>query len=163
LAYKLDADGIVGSATLDKLPPLVANNSENTPKKLVNRDKISLGDRGEAVRILQDHLIKAGYLEGQPNGYYGPYTADAVSRFQAANYLDTNGIAGPTTRGKLYSLVNKTPKSEFNTLEIQRRLQERGFYKGPLNGMMAEDTKKAIKQAQRFYGISLSDIRTGSF
>ncbi|MBD2384364.1 peptidoglycan-binding domain-containing protein [Cylindrospermum sp. FACHB-282] len=162
-AYKLDVDGVVGPATLNKLPPLGVGNGENTPKKPVDQDKLSLGDRGEAVRVLQEHLIKAGYLEGQPNGYYGPYTADAVNRFQAANYLDTNGIAGPTTRGKLYSLVKTTPKSEFNTLEIQRRLQERGFYKGPLNGMMADDTKKAIKQAQEFYGISLGDIRSGSY
>jgi peptidoglycan hydrolase-like protein with peptidoglycan-binding domain len=162
-AYKLDADGVVGPATIAKLPPLSVGNGEETPKKVVNRDKLRIGDRGEAVRVLQEHLIKAGYLEGQPNGYYGPYTADAVSRFQAANYLDANGVAGPTTRGKLYSLVKTTPKSEFNTLEIQRRLQERGFYKGPLNGMMADDTKKAIKQAQEFYGISLSDIKRGSF
>ncbi|AFZ25600.1 putative peptidoglycan-binding domain-containing protein [Cylindrospermum stagnale PCC 7417] len=162
-AYKLDPDGVVGPATLNKLPPLGVGNGENAPKKAVNREKLRLGDRGEAVRVLQEHLIKAGYLEGQPNGYYGPYTADAVSRFQAANYLETNGVAGPTTRGKLYSLVKTTPKSEFNTLEIQRRLQERGFYKGPLNGMMADDTKKAIKQAQEFYGISLGDIRSGSY
>lgn len=162
-AYKLDADGVVGPATLNKLPPIGVGNGENTPKKAVNREKLRIGDRGEAVRVLQEHLIKAGYLEGQPNGYYGPYTADAVSRFQAANYLETNGVAGPTTRGKLYSLVKTTPKSEFNTLEIQRRLQERGFYKGPLNGMMADDTKKAIKQAQEFYGISLGDIKSGSY
>jgi peptidoglycan hydrolase-like protein with peptidoglycan-binding domain len=162
-AYKLAPDGIVGPVTLGKLPPVGVGSGEDAPKPVVERDKLRRGDRGEAVRILQEQLIKAGYLQGEPNGYFGPYTADAVRRFQAANYLASSGVAGPTTRAKLYSLVNPTSKSEFSVLEIQRRLQEKGFYKGQLNGVMAEDTRKAIKQAQEFYGISLKDVRSGRF
>ncbi|QSJ14753.1 peptidoglycan-binding protein [Nostoc sp. UHCC 0702] len=163
-AYKLDADGIVGPATRAKLPQQgVGYGEDSASKPVVERDKLRLGDRGEAVRVLQEHLIKAGYLEGEPNGYFGPYTADAVRRFQAANYLSASGVAGPTTRGKLYNLVKTASKSEFSVLEIQRRLQEKGFYKGQLTGLMADDTKKAIKQAQQYYGISLSDIRSGRF
>jgi peptidoglycan hydrolase-like protein with peptidoglycan-binding domain len=164
-AYNLRVDGIVGSATLRKLPPLGVGYGEQTPKAAKNRDNLTIGDRGEVVRVLQAQLIKAGYLQGEPNGYYGPYTADAVRRFQADNYLKASGIAGPTTRGKLYSMLNHTSKSksEFNVLEIQRRLQERGFYKGPLNGVMGDETKRAIKQAQEFYGISLSDVRSGTY
>jgi peptidoglycan hydrolase-like protein with peptidoglycan-binding domain len=162
-SYKLSVDGVAGPATLRKLPGIGIGDGEEAPKKVVNRDKLRVGDRGEPVRVLQQQLIQAGYLEGEPNGYYGPYTADAVKRFQAANYLSASGVAGPTTRAKLYSSVNTTSKSEFNTLEIQTRLQERGFYKGKLNGVMADDTKKAIKQAQEFYGISLKDLKSGRF
>ncbi|MFN6484829.1 MULTISPECIES: peptidoglycan-binding protein [unclassified Nostoc] len=162
-SYKLSVDGVVGPATLAKLPGTGIGDGEEAPKKVVNRDKLRIGDRGEPVRILQEQLIQAGYLEGEPNGYYGPFTADAVKRFQAANYLSASGVAGPTTRAKLYSSVNTTSKSEFNTLEIQTRLRERGFYKGKLNGVMADDTKKAIKQAQEFYGISLKDLKSGRF
>ncbi|MEH2364951.1 peptidoglycan-binding domain-containing protein [Nostoc sp.] len=162
-SYKLSVDGIAGPATLGKLPGVGIGDGEEAPKKVVNRDKLRVGDRGEPVRIVQEQLIQAGYLEGEPNGYYGPYTADAVKRFQAANFLAASGVAGPTTRAKLYSSVNTTSKSEFNTLEIQTRLRERGFYKGKLNGVMADDTKKAIKQAQEFYGISLKDLKSGRF
>jgi len=162
-SYKLSVDGVVGPATLAKLPGVGIGDGEEAPKKVVNRDKLRVGDRGEPVRVLQEQLIQAGYLEGEPNGYYGPFTADAVKRFQAANYLSASGVAGPTTRAKLYSSVNTTSKSEFNTLEIQTRLRERGFYKGKLNGVMADDTKKAIKQAQEFYGISLKDLKSGRF
>jgi peptidoglycan hydrolase-like protein with peptidoglycan-binding domain len=63
----------------------------------------------------------------------------------------------------LYNLVRNSAKSDFTTLEIQRRLHEKGFYKGQINGMMANDTKKAISRAQEFYGISLKDIKNGSF
>lgn len=170
-AYGLDVDGIVGAQTLTKLPPMGVGFGEETPKSMTiatatrprNKEFLGLGDRGEPVRILQAQLIKAGYLKGEPNGYFGPYTADAVKRFQDANYLAASGIAGPTTRGKLYRDVNDAKKAEFNVLEIQRRLQARGFYKGSLNGEMSKDTQKAIKQAQEFYGISLKDVRNGRF
>jgi peptidoglycan hydrolase-like protein with peptidoglycan-binding domain len=162
-AYKLEADGLVGPATLRRLPPANIGFGEDTPRRPTEGDKLRLGDRGEAVRVLQEQLIKAGYLEGQPNGYYGPYTADAVKRFQAENYLAASGIAGPTTRAKLYASTNTGSSNEFNVLEIQRRLREKGFYKGPLNGVMGNDTQRAIKQAQEFYGISLNDVRTGRY
>ncbi|BAY16319.1 peptidoglycan binding domain-containing protein [Anabaenopsis circularis NIES-21] len=163
-AYKLNVDGIVGPATLSKLPGRGVGFGEDTPpKRAADRDNLRMGDRGEAVRIVQEQLIKAGYLQGEPNGYFGSYTSDAVRRFQTDNYLAASGIAGPTTRARLYSKVNNAPKSDFSVLEIQRRLRDKGFYKGKLNGVMADDTKKAIKQAQEFYGVSLSDIRSGRF
>ena len=162
-AYQLTVDGVVGKSTLAKLPAVTDENQTTTSRKSDNRDILSLGDRGEAVRILQEHLIKAGFLQNPPNGYYGSNTVDAVKRFQKQQKLEINGLAGQTTRSKLYSLVKNSAKSDFTTLEIQRRLQEKGFYKGQINGMMASDTKKAISRAQEFYGISLKDIKSGSF
>ncbi|MEM7553383.1 MAG: peptidoglycan-binding protein [Cyanobacteria bacterium P01_A01_bin.84] len=167
-AYNLDVDGIVGPETGRKLPPLGIGGNAQVKARTVsvrkkNPDNLTQGDRGEPVRVLQAQLIKAGYLKGEPNGYFGSYTANAVKRFQGDNYLAVSGIAGPTTRGKLYRLVNKTNKSEFNTLEIQRRLRVRGFYKGPLNGVLDKSTQKAIKQAQEFYGISLNDVKSGRY
>ncbi len=162
-AYNLESDGLVGPATVRRLPPIGVGYGEDGALRRRANDKLQLGDRGEAVRVVQEQLIKAGYLEGKPNGYYGPFTADAVRRFQAENYLAASGIAGPTTRAKLYSSVNTGTSNEFNVLEIQRRLRDKGFYKGPLNGVMGNDTKIAIRQAQEFYGISLNDLRSGRF
>jgi peptidoglycan hydrolase-like protein with peptidoglycan-binding domain len=162
-AYQLKIDGVVGKSTLAKLPGVIDENETTTSAKLDHPDTLSLGDRGEAVRILQAQLIKAGFLQSQPNGYYGSNTVDAVTRFQKHYQLEVTGMAGQTTRSKLYSLVKNSAKSDFTTLEIQRRLHEKGFYKGQINGMMAEDTKKAISRAQAFYGISLNDVKNGSF
>ena len=162
-AYQLTVDGVVGKSTLAKLPDVTDENQTTTSQKLDHPDILSLGDRGEAVRILQAQLITAGFLQNQPNGYYGSNTVDAVKRFQKQHKLEINGLAGQTTRSKLHSLVKNSAKSDFTTLEIQRRLQEKGFYKGQINGMMASDTKKAISRAQEFYGISLKDVKSGSF
>lgn len=164
-AYNLDTDGVVGPNTRQKLPPSgigFGDEAKLTSVK-VNRDNLRQGHRGEAVRVLQAQLIEAGYLKGEPNGYFGSYTAAAVRRFQADNYLAASGIAGPTTRGKLHSQVKTAPKSEFNVMEVQRRLRVRGFYKGPLNGVMDQSTKRAIKQAQQFYDISLNDLKNGRY
>ncbi|GAX34383.1 peptidoglycan-binding domain-containing protein [Nodularia sp. NIES-3585] len=162
-AYKLEIDGIVGPATASKLPPAGVGGGVSAPRQTVDRENLTIGHSGEAVRLLQQNLSQAGYLNGTPNGYFGSHTADAVRRFQAANYLAASGIAGPTTRAKLYTVIGTAPQGEFSVLEMQRRLQEKGFYQGHLNGVMADDTKRAIKQAQEFYGISLSDIRSGRF
>ncbi|MDP5336961.1 MAG: peptidoglycan-binding protein [Nodularia sp. (in: cyanobacteria)] len=162
-ANKLEVDGIVGPSTASKLPPVGVGGAETPPTQTVNTENLTIGHRGEAVRLLQQQLIQAGYLNGTPNGYFGSSTADAVRRFQAANYLAASGIAGPTTRAKLSSVIGTAPQGEFSVLEIQRRLRDKGFYQGNLNGVMADDTKRAIKQAQEFYGISLSDIRSGRF
>lgn len=165
IASQLDADGIVGPATLGKLPPMgVGGGVANPPRQTAaNSDNLTMGHRGEAVIVLQQHLIAAGYLNGTPTGYFGPMTVDAVRRFQADNYLAVSGIAGPTTRAKLYSLTNTGTGGNFSVLEIQRRLQEQGFYRGQLDGIMGDETQRAIQQAQKFYGISLADITSRHF
>jgi peptidoglycan hydrolase-like protein with peptidoglycan-binding domain len=161
ISYNLDSDGIVGQATLAKLPPIGVGFGEEKAKVSTEQEMLKLGDRGEAVRVLQQHLIQAGYLKGEPTGYYGTVTTDAVKRFQASNYLQPTGIAGPTTRGKVYASINTTANSDFSILEIQRRLSQGGFYKGPLNGVMNDETKRAIKLAQEHFGVNGNDIKGG--
>ena len=43
---------------------------------------LSIGSQGFEVEILQDNLIKLGYLTGEPNGKFGNYTRYAVAYFQ---------------------------------------------------------------------------------
>lgn len=74
------------------------------------------GTSGEAVRQLQENLIKLGYSCGPDgaDGDYGPNTVKAVKQFQKDNKLDDDGEAGPITqaaiRQKIASLtVEPTP------------------------------------------------------
>lgn len=59
-------------------------------------DILRRGDRGEAVTDLQRTLTAAGYPAAQ-DGAFGPATAGAVERFQAAHGLTVDGVAGPAT------------------------------------------------------------------
>ena len=55
------------------------------------------GSRGKAVEALQDMLNRLGYGSGKADGIYGPKTQAAVERFQAAEGLTVDGIAGENT------------------------------------------------------------------
>ena len=55
-------------------------------------------DRGSGVLKVQKKLIELGYLaEGEADGAYGSKTTAAVRRFQKANGLSVDGIAGQAT------------------------------------------------------------------
>ena len=76
-------------------------------------DIMRLGTSGEAVRQLQENLIKLGYNCGPDgaDGDYGRNTVAAVKKFQKDNGLEADGEAGPMTqtaiRQKLQPLDTK--------------------------------------------------------
>lgn len=59
------------------------------------------GDQGSQVKILQRDLIKLGYLQGPPDGDYGPATQNAVEKFQLAKQLSVDGRVGEETLSAL--------------------------------------------------------------
>lgn len=64
---------------------------------------IEFGDRGNDVKKMQERLIELGYLpEGSADGAFGYQTNRALRAFQAANGLNRDGVAGPSTLTRLY-------------------------------------------------------------
>lgn len=56
------------------------------------------GDAGEAVDVLQNLLVKSGYIDrNYMDGDFGPGTYAAVKQFQIDNSLTADGIVGPST------------------------------------------------------------------
>ncbi len=55
------------------------------------------GNRGWDVAALQFRLQKHGFPPGGVDGVFGPGTRHAVTRFQSANGLGADGVAGPAT------------------------------------------------------------------
>ena len=60
------------------------------------------GDKGDAVKAMQERLKQLGYLAAA-DGIYGPQTYNAVVSFQKRNGLTADGIAGKMTLTRLNS------------------------------------------------------------
>ncbi len=61
------------------------------------------GSKGDEVRELQQALIDLGYLKGTADGIFGNKTEIAVRKFQKANKLSVDGLAGSATRQLIFS------------------------------------------------------------
>lgn len=73
-----------------------AENAKNAPATPMPR-LFKRGTKGEGVKVLQAELISRGWLRGKADGSFGPKTEEAVRRFQSANRLQPDGIAGTIT------------------------------------------------------------------
>ena len=67
------------------------------PSVRVPAEPLAPGNRGSAVKLLQQALARLGYPVGAVDGVYGPSTEQAVVRFQRAAGLAADGILGPNT------------------------------------------------------------------
>lgn len=70
------------------------------------------GNKGESVKYLQEQLMKHGYAlpkstlkTGKLDGDFGRETDTAVRKFQTANHLEVDGVAGPATWSALLGVV----------------------------------------------------------
>ncbi len=74
---------------------------------VVFKSQLQQGSNNSEVKALQEKLQQLGFLAKDitPNGNFGPKTAEAVRKFQAANALAQVGFVGPGTRAAL----NGTP------------------------------------------------------
>ena len=63
---------------------------------------LQVGDYSYDVYYMQVALVENGYLEGEPDGSYGPKTETAVKAFQTENGLSVTGIADDEMLTLLY-------------------------------------------------------------
>lgn len=75
---------------------------------------LKIGSTGVQVSVLQQDLKTLGYYSYRSiTGYYGAVTQDSVTRFQRANNLIVDGIAGPETQNKLIGILNSLSTSKY--------------------------------------------------
>ncbi len=67
---------------------------------------LSQGSSGTDVSALQEFLRERGYFSARATGYYGPVTAQAVARWQAAEGVQAVGAFGPLSRSRLLAWCN---------------------------------------------------------
>jgi peptidoglycan hydrolase-like protein with peptidoglycan-binding domain len=93
--YGLYADGVVNNQTWDALIRQAQQGPSNPPGG--RAALLRPGDNNENVRNLQLRLEQLGYFKGNPNGFYGDYTRDAVTQFQRNYRLNVTGFVDSAT------------------------------------------------------------------
>ena len=87
-------------ATLEPVWPTAVPASFFNP----TQETLKIGSAGDGVRALQTRLKQLGFYIGAVDGDYGSGTALAVTRFQKAYGISSDGVAGPKTLSMLYAL-----------------------------------------------------------
>lgn len=122
--------------------------------------------RGNEVSKLQQALKDEGYLNGPVDGIYGKATENAVINFQKTHGLRIDGLAGKQTQTSLYGSNSSSSSNSIlklgskgnEVLKLQQALQNRGYYKGTLDGIYGQGTKSAVSNFQKDSGQAVDGI-----
>lgn len=140
--YGLAVDGIVGTATWEKLRSV--------------------------IRPIQQALVNHGYNTGGVDGLAGENTYNAVIAFQQANGLDADGMVGNATKAKLgitssgggsgtTSATLSVGSNGSLTRYLQHMLNVLG-YNVSVDGAFGDGTKNAVISFQNKYGLAADGI-----
>jgi N-acetylmuramoyl-L-alanine amidase len=121
------------------------------------------GSRGNDVSRLQQALKDKGY-NISVDGIYGKATENAVINFQKAYGLRIDGIAGKQTQTSLYGnspisgSILKVGSRGSDVTKLQQALQNKGYYKGAIDGIYGQGTRTAVSNFQRDCGLVVDGI-----
>jgi peptidoglycan hydrolase-like protein with peptidoglycan-binding domain len=146
--------------------------------------------RGTEVTTLQKDLVKLGYLDAEPTGFYGDATVAAVREVQKEYGYEADGIAGSTTQALISRLLGKSTTVSGTTASgkkvtsttsssasgsgalkegakgdsvktLQQNLVKLGYLSCAPTGYFGTATEQAVKKLQKASGYS-SDGVAGS-
>ncbi|MDM9385487.1 peptidoglycan-binding protein [Chlorogloeopsis sp. ULAP01] len=170
-ANNIGTTGIVGAQTQQALQYVCQNGQSRQSYTFSNTSdrfsyNLSEGDAGPEVSELQRKLQQLGYFKGNPTGYFGTTTTNAVILFQQHNQLPPSGIADPQTLAQI-SRAMGSPNSACSinsgyiclgekssrVSTVQQRLRQLGFFTEEITGYYGATTRNAVAQFQRDAGM----------
>jgi peptidoglycan hydrolase-like protein with peptidoglycan-binding domain len=111
------------------------------------------------VRDAQDRLRAQGLYSGPVDGLRGPETDAAIARFQQDHGLTASGQLDPMTTDALRADRGGVPPAGISTADrgaveqVQSRLQQLGFYRGPIDGAWGAETRTSLERFQSVRGL----------
>ena len=143
------------------------------------------GMRGDAVKEIQEALIKLGYLKGPADGVFGNKTENAVRKFQKKNKLDVDGLVGGKTKELILKLASsvsgdpsptdepspsdgslfggdyskiKSGSSKARIRALQNALIKLGYLSGSADGKYGKKTKNAVEAFQKAHKLTADGV-----
>jgi len=149
------------------------DNSGNITLSLTNRaaseaspsasPTLSASTPAPAIDVVtaQQRLQDDGYYSGTVDGVLGPNTVAALRAYQRDHRLSVTGrLDSPTVRSLLSETRTAsvpTPSSPAMDIRTaQRELKQRGFYSGPIDGVIGTATEAALRAYQRDRGLTVT-------
>jgi peptidoglycan hydrolase-like protein with peptidoglycan-binding domain len=124
----------------------------------------------ESVRSAQIALRSRNLYDGPVNGVMNQATRDAINNFQHDRNIAISGeldIATAQALGIPVEVAGPPAQTVFTSAEsirfAQITLRDRGYYTGPINGVMNQAMRDAIRQLQRDRHLGMNgelDLRT---
>jgi peptidoglycan hydrolase-like protein with peptidoglycan-binding domain len=140
---------------------------------------LRIGSRGEAVKSLQQTIMKAGFsVVGGADGIFGVLTATALKSFQNANGLETSGVVDEATAAALATVgtgsgdtahdptITTSPLLGLrygsigsDVKALQEALIAAGIaLRGGADGVFGPATQAALRQYQQTKGLTQSGV-----
>ena len=142
--------------------------SAKSSEKMLTSDTLKRGSKGIPVGILQKRLSHMGYFKLSVNSTFDAQTERVIRDFQKINGLTESGIVDSETIALINSKKYKAPKDKDyngtyaynlrdpkNIKAIQRRLNDLGYGKLNVTGVMDDATKKALNTFAKNNGVTL--------
>ncbi|MDZ7969229.1 MAG: peptidoglycan-binding protein [Nostoc sp. DedSLP03] len=82
----LPVDGIANAQVLDSVRRVSTGGIQQP-----GRNYLTVGDRGENVRLVQERLAQLGFSNTNPNGVFNDYTRQSVIAFQQYSRINSSG------------------------------------------------------------------------
>ncbi|MEA5417775.1 peptidoglycan-binding protein [Spirulina sp. CCNP1310] len=156
------------------LSPRASGSADIAPERLIKLQTPYL--RGEDIRQVQIALNRAGFSI-EPDGVFGPGTAELVKQWQTQKGLTPDGIIGAATRSALGvdgedldATTATTPPIDPTALKLtnpplkgnevralQAALREQGI-RVSTDGVFGSDTEQAVKEYQRSKGMAADGV-----
>ncbi|MEC4813472.1 MAG: peptidoglycan-binding protein [Scytonema sp. PMC 1069.18] len=166
-ANRLRPDGIVGSNTQQLLQSQCQ--SRNSRRSSANvSGMMRRGSSGSEVSQLQRNLQQLRYFNSGITGFFGSETEEAVMRFQQSVGILPDGVVGANTKEAIRTSLNPYQRPDTSVggtsvyplnvgstgpqvTELQRDLQQLGFFQGPTSGYYGSITRDAVRSFQQTY------------
>lgn len=127
------------------------SNVSQTTVRPEDKGYLIKGDYGQAVKVLQQMLVKCGYSVGKSgiDGSFGSDTEAAVKRFQKDANLKQDGSYGPKTKAALtakYNALTATKPATSTSTASKAKIAEDGLW-----------GTATTKKAQQVFGMKIVD------
>jgi peptidoglycan hydrolase-like protein with peptidoglycan-binding domain len=112
--------------------------------------------------LTQQRLKDRGYYQGPLDGVIGPGTQAALQAYQRDRGLRVTGVVDSQTlrslTGDRAAATTSTPTATpgMDVHAARRELRSRGYYSGPVDGVIGAGTEAALRAYQRDRGLKVT-------